>query len=188
MHAGTVSAATQEIELVSPVIEIAGASPVRIAPGVDDLSGLAVGLVENGKWNACALLQAVRGRLMERFQMREGPLRGKLHYNRDLNEEERAALSGEADVALAAIGDCGSCTSYTVHDALVLEGLGVPTVAIVTEPFVPLAESLAASLGTPDIRIASIGHPLYGVNDDELAQRADQVLEGILAALMEQRA
>jgi len=184
LHAPSVEST---VELVSPAIEPADARPVILAPGVEDLSGCAVGLVDNGKWNASALLHAVRIRLVERLGMTEGPMRGKLHYNRDLDEEERSALRQGADIALAAIGDCGSCTSYTVRDALVLEDLGVPTVAIVTEPFVPLAQSLAASLGTPDVRIAAIPHPLYGIDDADLAQRADGVLDAIVAALMEQQ-
>lgn len=176
-----------QIELVSPAIELAGAPPVRIAPGLEDLAGRSIGLVDNGKWNASALLQAVRDRLVERYGMTRGPLRNKLHYNRDLDDQERAQLCAEADVALAAIGDCGSCTSYTVRDALVLEELGVPTVAIVTEPFAPLAGGLAASLGTPDARIASIPHPLYGIEAQEIGERADHAVQAIVTALMEQR-
>lgn len=176
-----------EIELVSPAIELAGAGAVKISPGLEDLAGRSVGLVDNGKWNASALLEAVCDRLVERYGMTRGPLRNKLHYNRDLDEQERDELSREADVALAAIGDCGSCTSYTVRDALVLEELGVPTVAIVTEPFAPLAAGLAASLGTPDVRIAEIPHPLYGIGTDEIDERAGRAVERVVAALMEQR-
>lgn len=177
-----------EVELVSPAIEAGTAAPVTLAPGVEDLAGLAVALVDNGKWNAGRLLEAVRDRLVRRQEMVAGPVCAKQHYNRDLDDAERAELSGGADVALAAIGDCGSCTSYTVRDALVLEQLGVPAVAIVTEPFVPLAESLAASVGTPQARIVPIPHPLYGIGDAELESRADGVVDAVVAALMEQRA
>lgn len=177
-----------EVELVSPAIEVETAVPVTLSPGVEDLAGLAVALVDNGKWNAGRLLEAVRERLVARYGMAAGPVCAKQHYNRDLDEAQRADLSGGGDVALAAIGDCGSCTSYTVRDALVLEGLGVPAVAIVTEPFVPLAESLAASLGTPRARIVPIPHPLYGIPDAELESRADGVVDALAAALMEQRA
>lgn len=180
---------TQErVELVNPAVESEAPAPVVLSPGVDDLDGLAVALVDNGKWNAGRLLEAVRERLVERREMAAGPSVHKQHYNRDLDDDERAALSGGADVALAAIGDCGSCTSYTVRDALVLEQLGVPAVALVTEPFAPLAESLAASLGAPGVRIVTIPHPLYGIDDDELASRADGVIEALEAVLSEHRA
>ena len=178
----------ERVELVNPAFESEAAAPVVLAPGIDDLHGLSVALVDNGKWNAGSLLEAVRERLVERREMSAGPLAHKQHYNRDLNDEERAELSGGADVALAAIGDCGSCTSYTVRDALVLEQLGVPAVALVTEPFKPLAESLAASLGAPNARIVTIPHPLYGIDDDELASRADGVIEALEAVLAEHRA
>lgn len=175
------------VELVSPAFELATADPVRLAPGLEDLTGGSIGLVDNGKWNASALLEAVRQRLIERFEMSSGPLCRKQHYNRDLNDDERTTLSGAARVALAAIGDCGSCTSYTVKDALVLEALGVPTVALVTEPFRPLAEGLATTMGTPGIRLVSIQHPLYGLDDDGLAERAEAAVPAIVALLMEQR-
>lgn len=175
------------IELVNPALELDSAIPVRVAPGLEDLAGSAVGLVDNGKWNAAALLVAVRQRLGERFGMGSGPMCGKQHYNRDLNDRERAALSRGAQAAVAAIGDCGSCTSYTVRDALVLEELGVPTVAIVTEPFVPLAESFAEALGLAGLRLVAVPHPLYGLDAAELAARADGVVDAVAANLTEQR-
>lgn len=176
-----------EFELVSPALELASAQPVRIAPGLEDLAGSAVGLVDNGKWNAATLLRAVRTLLAERFGTAEGPVAAKQHYNRDLSEQEQSELAGGAQVALAAIGDCGSCTSYTVRDAVVLEGLQVPTVALVTEPFVPLARGLATTMGMPRIRIVAIPHPLYGISEEDLAERAAGAVAEVGAALLEQR-
>lgn len=179
---------TSEFQLVSPALELASAQPVRIAPGLEELSGRAVGLVDNGKWNAAVLLRAVRSLLAERFGTAEGPMAAKQHYNRDLTEQEQSELAAGSQVALAAIGDCGSCTSYTVRDALMLESLGVPTVALVTEPFLPLARGLATTMGTPEIRIVAVPHPLYGIAEEELGERARGALAEIAGALMEHRA
>jgi hypothetical protein len=181
------AAASAEFELVNPALESASAQPVRTAPGLEDLTGAPVGLVDNGKWNAAALLTAVRTLLAERFGTAAGPMAAKQHYNRDLTEDERAELAAGSQVALAAIGDCGSCTSYTVRDALVLEELRVPTVALVTEPFLPLARGLATTMGTPEIRIVAIPHPLYGIAEEELATRVAGAVSKVAAALMEQR-
>jgi hypothetical protein len=183
----SLTGASAQLELVNPALELAGAQPVRTAPGVEDLTGAAVGLVDNGKWNAAALLESVCLLLAERFGTVAGPMAAKQHYNRDLTEDERAGLAAGSQVALTAIGDCGSCTSYTVRDALVLEGLRVPTVALVTEPVLPLARGLATTMGTPEIRIVAIPHPLYGIGDEELAKRVDGAVSEIAAALMEQR-
>jgi hypothetical protein len=179
---------TAEFELVSPALELATAQPVRLAPGVEDLMGCAVGLVDNGKWNAAVFLRAVSSLMAERFGTSEGPSAAKKYYNRDLTEQEQSELAAGSQVTLAAIGDCGSCTSYTVRDALVLESLGVPTVALVTEPFLPLARGLATTMGTPEIRIVAIPHPLYGIAEGELAQRARGALTEVAGALMEHRA
>jgi hypothetical protein len=177
----------REYELVNPALELATARPVRIASGREHLSGCAVALVDNGKWNAAVLLRAVRSLMAERFGTTDGPMAAKPHYNRDLSDAEQSELTSGAQLALAAIGDCGSCTSYTVRDALVLEGLGMPTVALVTEPFLPLARGLATTMGTSDIRLVAIPHPLYGIAEDEVARRAASIVGEVGTALMEQR-
>lgn len=180
-------AANVENQLVNPALEVATAQPVRIAPGLEHLAGAAVGLVDNGKWNAALLLRAVRSLLIEQFETSEGPVAAKQHYNRDLSDAERSDLATNAQVALAAIGDCGSCTSYTIRDALVLEALQVPTVALVTEPFLPLARGLATTMGAPQIRIVAVSHPLYGIAEQQLAERAADAVAEVATALMEQR-
>ena len=180
-------AANAETELVNPALEFATAQPVGVAPGLEHLAGAAVGLVDNGKWNAALLLRAVRSLLIGQFDASEGPVAVKQHYNRDLSDAERSDLANNAHVALAAIGDCGSCTSYTVRDALVLESLHVPTVALVTEPFLPLARGLATTMGAPQIRIVAVSHPLYGIAEEEVAERAADAVAEVAAALMEQR-
>jgi hypothetical protein len=44
-------------------------------------------------------------------------------------------VSGNAgnDLVLTAIGDCGSCCSSCIRDAVALEKLGIPSVAIVSD-------------------------------------------------------
>jgi len=167
------------IELLNPGIETAEHEPVNLSPTVASLAGKSVGLVEN----AAVLLTLIRERLVKEYGAKVGPTHGKVHYNRDLTDTERIDMGERADVALVAIGDCGSCTSYTVHDLITLEQLGVPTVAIVTEPFLPLAQGLAEAMGASRIRIAAINHPLYGIEERALHERVDAVVGTVVALL-----
>ena len=59
--------------------------------------------------------------------------------------------------------------------------------ALVTEPFVPLARGLATTMGMPRIRIVAIPHPLYGISEEDLAERAAGAVAEVGAALLEQR-
>ena len=47
------------------------------------------------------------------------------------------------DIAVVGLANCGSCTSWTIHDALRAADTGIPTVAIRTDHFKDLAQTLA---------------------------------------------
>ncbi|HTX64016.1 MAG TPA: hypothetical protein VMD28_10270 [Acidimicrobiales bacterium] len=171
------------IELVDPGLEMGERRARRAAPALGDLRGKALGSVENGKWNAGLLLELVRALLVAGDGAVEGPSHSKVHYNRDLTDDQRADLVAHADAALVAIGDCGSCTSYTIRDLVALEELGVPTVALVTEPFVGLAQSLTPSLGFEHVRIVAVEHPIYGLDREAMADRARAVAPNVRTLL-----
>ena len=48
--------------------------------------------------------------------------------------------------------DCGSCTAYSVYDAIELEKAGRPCVVVTTTKFAPIAATMAASFGLADTR------------------------------------
>jgi hypothetical protein len=56
-----------------------------------------------------------------------------------------------------------------LHDAISVETLGTPAVAVMTEPFVATASTLAAVLGLPDYPLCVIPHPIS--SDDNAALR-----------------
>ena len=45
----------------------------------------------------------------------------------------------EADIVITGAADCGSCTAYSVHDAIELEKAGRPAVVVTTTKFEPIA-------------------------------------------------
>jgi hypothetical protein len=74
--------------------------------------------------------------------------------------------------------------SCSVHDAVRLERLGIPTAAIGTEPFVDEALEQARLLGMPAYRMNLIPHPVQLLTTAELHAFADAALPGILSRLV----
>ncbi len=64
------------------------------------------------------------------------------------------------DVAVVGLGNCGSCTSWTIKDAVAAADSGCATVAVVTEEFEALGRTLAAQYGRPNLRFLVLPYPL----------------------------
>lgn len=67
---------------------------------------------------------------------------------------------------------------------MALEELGIPTVLVCTDAFVPLAKAEAAALGLPNMRIVSIPHPLGGLLEQEVRAKARAVAPSVIEALV----
>ena len=68
-------------------------------------------------------------------------------------------------------------------DAILFERAGVPAIAIVTEPFRPTGEAMAASWGMAGYGFLDMPHPIANLEDKELDVRADRLVEQVLALL-----
>ena len=86
-------------------------------------------------------------------------------------------IAQENDIVLAAIGDCGSCCSCCIRDAIALEKLGIPTAAIITTEFVRETELTRRALGTPNFEAVVIDHPVSSITQDEINARVRQIKE-----------
>ena len=72
--------------------------------------GLRLGVLSNTKWNAAKLLRATVAALEARgVQFASVDYYDKEHFSSDASPEVIARIAAECDVALTAIGDCGSC-------------------------------------------------------------------------------
>jgi hypothetical protein len=74
--------------------------------------------------------------------------------------------------------------SYSVHDLVRLERLGVATAGVGTEPFADEALEQAALLGMPGYRMVWVPHPVQLLTAEELDARADAAMAPILARLL----
>lgn len=160
-----------------------GPAPVTLAPPPNVLTGLRIGVLDNGKPNAGLLLTRVGEQLAARtgatltLVTEKGP---GGNAATPCTPAVMDRLVAECDVALTGSADCGSCTSWSVHDAIQLEHLGVPTVVATTTAFVELTRRVGAGFGLPEARIAVFPHPLGGTADDTILAWADAAVDEIV--------
>ena len=69
-------------------------------------------------------------------------------------------------------------------DAVHLERLGIPTVTVVTEPFTTAADTVARSLGMPDVPRVVIPHDYLSEDADAIAKKLEPLLEEIINRLL----
>ena len=96
-------------------------------------------------------------------------------------EQIDKASSGE--IAILALGDCGSCTSWVILDAICLEKRGIPTISICSDHFASFAHKLARSHGMDELRILEIKHPVAGLSTDEVKEKTIKLIPSFLYLL-----
>lgn len=74
--------------------------------------------------------------------------------------KELAEFIRSIDVAIVGLANCGSCTSWTIHDALRAAETGIPTVAICTKHFEDLGAALSKRGGRSGLRRFILPYPL----------------------------
>ena len=69
-------------------------------------------------------------------------------------------------------------------DAVNLERLGIPTVTVVTEPFTTAADTVARSLGMPDVPRVVVPHDYLSEDNDAIAKKLEPLLDEIIDHLL----
>lgn len=84
------------------------------------------------------------------------------------------------DVVISGLGNCGSCTLWAIHDAVGALDFELPTVAVSTTHFEPLARTLAGQRGHDDLRLQTMPYPLEGKSENEVRQIARDHYDALL--------
>lgn len=72
------------------------------------------------------------------------------------------------DVAVVGLANCGSCTGWTIRDAITAANAGLPTTAIATANFEDFAHVLARRGGRSGLRVHVLPYPLNEREHDEV--------------------
>jgi len=146
-----------------------------IAPRPKTLDGLRLGVLDNSKWNAGKLLRGAAIALGKTIAFKDVRHYVKHSFSMEAAPELIAEIAGNSDIVLTAIGDCGSCTSCCIRDAIALERLGIPTAAVVTTEFVRETELQRSALGMDGLLPIIIRHPVSAITHAEIADRIQQI-------------
>src|SRR5215470_11666936 len=147
------------------------------APRKMKLDGLRLGILDNSKWNANKLLRGASAALSEDIKFAAVNYYVKQSFSKDAAPELIARIAQDNDIVLTAIGDCGSCCSCCIRDAVALEKLGVPSAAIITTEFVRETQLTRQALGMPDFEPVVIDHPVSSITQKEIGMRVHQIRE-----------
>jgi hypothetical protein len=146
-----------------------------IAPRPTALRGLRLGILDNSKWNANKLLRGAAAALSGSIEFAAVNYYVKHSFSKDAFPELIERIAAENDIVLTAIGDCGSCTSGSVRDAIQLESRGVPSAVIITTEFERETDLTRVALGMPALQPVVIDHPVSSITADEIAARVEQI-------------
>ena len=69
-------------------------------------------------------------------------------------------------------------------DAILFEKEGIPAVSIVTHLFEETGRAMAQAWGVPDFKFLTMSHPIANLTEEELDQRAEEIVPKIVDFLL----
>ena len=149
------------------------------------IAGVHVGIRTDGAWRSWRLIASVWDEYLRRdgattTLVETGGMVGQTGANDRKHIDELAA---GVDCAIVGLGTCGSCTTFTIKDSVVVEQREKPVVAIVTEEFETHGHNVATHLGHGDLKVLVLPYPLEARPEEELRAIADEFYPQVLAQL-----
>jgi len=134
------------------------------------ISGRRIGLRTDGAWRSWVLIAGEWDKMLRDA----GADTLSVETNAQVGDEGKsdrrniAQWSDEVDAGIVGLGTCGSCTSFSVQDAVTLESHSKPSVVVVTSEFETHARNMASFLGHAGLEVLVLPYPLEARPDDEL--------------------
>ncbi|MBM4241676.1 MAG: hypothetical protein FJ150_08465 [Euryarchaeota archaeon] len=159
-----------EREVIDPLGETS-ADKIELADMPDTIEKIA--LIDNTKPNADVILNTVSENLEKLDILNVKKPAGAAATTREIKE------ASKADISILAVGDCGSCTTWLILDAIKLEKEGVPTISIYSHKFSQFARSIAKAHGAENLRIVKIEHPISGQEKEDIKSKTQIIIPKI---------
>jgi len=93
------------------------------------------------------------------------------------------SLLAGADIVISGLGNCGSCTSWSVRDAIIAANKGLTTSVVATAHFAALANLLAAEGGRPGMRVTVLPYPYSTLDEGTVRHHARDEFSQLLSVL-----
>lgn len=157
------------------------------APFPTNLNGKTLALVWNGKHNSDRLLRYFKEYLQRaepgiRFVSSDLPVLFS-PISQDLSESEiftNKISSLHPELVIFATGDCRVCAAWMAVEAVLLEKAGIPTVALVTQPFYKTYQNVCRNMRMELLTCLAVPHPVAVINTEKVAAKARLFFENFL--------
>jgi hypothetical protein len=149
------------------------------------ITGARVGIRHEGSWRSWMLIAGE----WEQFLRRDGADPVVVQTGERVGEigaktrSDVADWADTVDCAVSGLGTCGSCTSWSVSDAVAVEDRNKPSIVAVTAEFETHAHNMANYLGHKDLKVLVLPYPLEARPAEELKQIAVEYYPKFLALL-----
>ena len=149
------------------------------------VAGLTIGIRADRAWRSWQLISGIWAGYLRRdgaetIEVETGAQMGRPGSDDRKQIEELANIT---DCAIVGLGTCGSCTTFTIKDAVAVEDHAKPAVAIVCEEFTVHGRNVATHLGHGALKILVLPYPLEARPEEELRAIADEFYPQVLALL-----
>ncbi len=181
-------------EMVSPE-SLVDTKTITPNAHTQDLTEKTVVLYWNGKPNGDVLLN----RIGELLKEKEGKIRiikaweeipDSIHTDptHDASRSIAEKLAGlKPDIIIGGPGDCSGSMTWLIVDQLNIERRGIPTVTLVTSPFIEMAKTIPLTEGFSECCLVEIPHPIGMIPSSVIEKKAEDVINDIIKALTEWR-
>lgn len=166
-----------------------GQPATSLAASPATLGGLRIAVLDNGKPNAALVMRRLAESIAKRVDATVSLVTKKGPHGRSANAAIPCApdiferVVGQSDIVITGTADCGSCTAYSVYDAIELEKAGKPAIVVTTTQFATIAETMSEHFGLPDARRLVLPHPIGGTDPVTLERWADDAVDTALTLL-----
>jgi hypothetical protein len=149
------------------------------------VAGRRIGLRTDGAWRSWVLIAGEWEKMLRDAGADTLNVETNAQVGNEGQSDRRniAEWSDQVDGGIVGLGTCGSCTSFSVQDAVTLEAHGKPSVVVVTSEFEAHARNMASFLGHGDLEVLVLPYPLEARPDDELRAIALEHFPKALALL-----
>jgi hypothetical protein len=173
------------ITIVRPTAPDAPPEPAPTYSVDGPVAGLVAGIRTDSAWRSWQLIAALWAERLRQdgARVRTVETHGMVGATGTAGRRHIDELAAESDLAIVGLGTCGSCTSFTIADAVTIEAHGKPVLALVTEEFAAHGRNMAEHLGHGGLRILVLPYPLEARPESELHAIADDFYPRALEAL-----
>ncbi|WP_247010578.1 UGSC family (seleno)protein [Halorientalis litorea] len=171
-------------EILDPTPSQSGTDESVLTDRPATLDGASIGLLSNAKKNSDHFLQSVGTHLQSVADIDVSDVVYKPTATSAAPDDIYEEL-GQYDAVLTAYGDCGSCSSWTIHDAIQLEESGIPTVVFCSEEFTTLCQFESENQSCPGLPIVEFEHPIADVAPEVVREErvTDAICDEVVEAL-----